>query len=134
MSRKNQFNRLQSHRLKAFNAQSGRCFYCGAEMWLAHPERFASRHRLNKREVARFKCTAEHLVARRDGGTHLQTNIVAACRFCNATRHKFRCAPEPTAYVQHVHRRLTAGRWHPNRYRHLLVGDAVPERPVVDSS
>jgi len=121
MSRK-----LQTNRRKAFLAQSGRCFYCSAEMWLAHPEHFASRHGLTEREARRFKCTAEHLVARCDGGPDAQTNIVAACRFCNSTRHRITCAPEPTAYVQHVQRRLTAGRWHPSRYRHLLVGDAVP--------
>jgi hypothetical protein len=81
-----------SYRRKAFLEQSGRCFYCSAEMWLTHPERFASRHGLSEREAWRFKCTAEHLVARCDGGSDSQTNIVAACRFCNATRHQIRCA------------------------------------------
>lgn len=126
MSRK----KLPTYRRNAFLAQSGRCFYCSAEMWLAHPERFASKHRLSECQARRFQCTAEHLVARCDGGPDSQPNIVAACAFCNATRHKFRCAPEPTAYVRHVHKRLRTGRWHPSRYRHLL---AVPERPAVDA-
>ena len=123
--------RIKTNRRKAFLAQSGRCFYCRAEMWLTHPERFATRHGLSEREARRFKCTAEHLVARCDGGPDSQTNIVAACAFCNATRHKFRRAPEPATYVQHVHRRLSTGRWHPSRYRHLLA--AAPERPAVDA-
>ena len=124
-------SRIKTYRRKAFLEQSGRCFYCNAEMWRTQPERFASRHGPSKREALRFKCTSEHLVARCDGGSDSQTNIVAACAFCNATRHKFRCAPEPTTYAKHVHRRLRTGRWHPSRYRHLLP--AAPERPAVEA-
>ena len=123
--------KLPTYRRNAFLAQSGRCFYCSAEMWLTHPERFASRYGLSEREAWRFKCTAEHLIARRDGGSDTQENIVAACKFCNSTRHQIRCAPEPTTYVQHVRRRLRAGRWHPSKYRHLLP--AAPERSVVEA-
>ena len=78
-------SRIKTHRRKAFLEQSGRCFYCSAEMWLAHPDRFASRYGIREREAWRFKCTAEHLVARCDGGSDSQTNIVAACAVCNAT-------------------------------------------------
>jgi 5-methylcytosine-specific restriction endonuclease McrA len=126
-------SRIKTHRRQAFLEQSGRCFYCSAEMWLTHPERFASRHGLSEREAWRFKCTAEHLVARCDGGPDSQANLVAACQFCNSTRHRFRCAPEPPAYVQHVQRRVRAGRWHPSKYRHLVVGDAAPGRPLVEA-
>lgn len=33
-----------------------------------------------------FKCTAEHLVARREGGMNIQENIVAACWWRNTAR------------------------------------------------
>lgn len=126
-------SRIKTHREKAFVEQSGRCFYCSAEMWLDRPERFASKHGLSERQARRFQCTAEHLVARCDGGPDSQNNIVAACAFCNSTRHKFRCAPEPTAYVKHVQMRLRTGRWHPSRFWQLLPGDAVPDRSVLDA-
>ena len=125
-------SRIKTHRRNAFLEQSGRCFYCSAEMWLTQPDRFASRHGISEREARRFRCTAEHLVARSEGGSDARTNIVAACKFCNSIRHQTRCAPEPTAYVQYVQRRLRAGRWHPSRYRHLVV-DAVRERPAAEA-
>lgn len=119
MSRK----KLPTYRHKAFLAQSKRCFYCGAEMWLTDPKGFSSRYGLSQTEAWRFKCTAEHLVARCDGGADSQANIVAACAFCNATRHRMARAPEPSKYRHHVSQRVSKNRWHPMRYRHLLAGD-----------
>jgi 5-methylcytosine-specific restriction endonuclease McrA len=45
-------------------------------------------------------CTAEHLVARMDGGRDTRDNIVAACRRCNAARHQLGLgpAPDPTTH------------------------------------
>jgi hypothetical protein len=36
---------------------------------------------------------------------------VAACRHCNAHRHRRDRAPEPTTYRQFVQRRIASGRW-----------------------
>ncbi|MDZ7839631.1 MAG: HNH endonuclease signature motif containing protein [Gammaproteobacteria bacterium] len=101
------------HRLAAFHRQDGCCFYCNVQMWIDDPAIFAAKNGLKLTAVSRFQCTAEHLVARQDGGRNTQDNIVAACRFCNNTRHRVPIPPEPDAYRQHVIRRMRSGRWHP---------------------
>src|SRR5688572_10930892 len=113
-------NTLSKNRSKAFKRQQGRCFYCSCLMWLDQPAIFAAKHKFTLREVARFQCTAEHLQARQDGGGNNQSNIVAACLFCNKKRHA-RLEPlsvEP--YKQLVASRLKRSRWHPREYRRLL--------------
>lgn len=89
---------LKSSRIDAYNHQRGRCCYCGNPMWEAAIEpvddakaRFAE-PRLEKwfatpdAQLESFRCTAEHRVARSDGGTDSPDNIVAACMLCNSTR------------------------------------------------
>lgn len=101
---------LKKLRLLAFHTQQGRCFYCGAPMWLK------SAHELGMRpRPSRFlQCTAEHLVARQDGGQDTPENIVAACWLCNLRRHQRRHpAPTPEAYKAMVQRRVGMGKWWP---------------------
>ena len=62
-------------------------------MWSKNPMQFAELHGLREEDAGHFQCTAEHVVARRDGGIE-HRNIVAACRYCNITRHE---ADEPLA-------------------------------------
>lgn len=83
-------SKYSKQRLAAFKNQVGRCFYCGSPMWKGNPEKFASQHNITKKYATRFQCTAEHLVARCDGGKNQKSNIVAACNFCNqnATNEK----------------------------------------------
>jgi 5-methylcytosine-specific restriction endonuclease McrA len=86
-------------RERAFSLQNGFCYYCGLPMgpsaeW---PHRLA--------------CTAEHLVARSDGGGNGPENIVAAHSFCNRVRHARKHPMSPTKYKQHVQGRVAAGRW-----------------------
>jgi len=71
---------LQSLRRRACREQGGRCFYCLRPMG---------------RNV-----TAEHLVARMDGGKDTASNIVAACRRCNEARHALvpGAAPDPETH------------------------------------
>jgi len=97
-------NSLSKKRLAAFQRQQGLCYYCGFPMWL-----------VPQKEVldARLQCTAEHLVARQNGGSDSSDNIVAACRFCNQTRHRTPRPLEPELYRERVSRRVHAGRWHP---------------------
>ena len=81
-------NRIPYLRIRAFERQHGRCFYCDLPMWTQSPTDFSRTYRLSLRQAAQFECTAEHLSARCDRGGDGIKNIVAACRHCNATRHK----------------------------------------------
>ena len=107
-------------RLDAFRKQAGRCYYCGSLMWLDDKEGFAIKHLISISAAAKFKCTAEHLVARCDGGGNSKLNIVAACLFCNNTRHRMKNAPTPNKYKEHIQRRLNKGKWHPRSLQHLV--------------
>lgn len=100
-------------RFAAFDRQGGRCYYCGFQMWRDTPEAFARRHGLSLRQARYFQCTAEHLVARQDGGRDTPSNIAAACQRCNQRRHKRKDVPEPQEYKALVEKRLSKGGWHP---------------------
>ena len=114
-------NSSRKHRLAAFKRQQGHCYYCGLPMWLEKPTAFAKKCGITERESARLQCTAEHLVARQDGGRNSRENIAAACRFCNGTRHRISSPLMPKRYRDHVLRRLRAGKWHPRSFQHLIV-------------
>ena len=114
-------NTLANNRLAAFKRQKGLCYYCHMPMWLVKQSQFASKHGLTKGEVRRLQCTAEHLVARQDGGKNSRNNIVAACRFCNSTRHLIKVPPKPAEYQRHVLNRLLKGKWHPPSIRRLAA-------------
>jgi HNH endonuclease len=90
----------------AFQRQHGRCYYCDFPMWRQSLVSVPA-------ELRRFECTAEHLVPASQGGEEDEGNIVAACRFCNQTRHKSKHALAPPKYREHVQKRLWKGRWHP---------------------
>ena len=107
-------------RLDAFRKQAGRCYYCGSLMWLDDKEGFAIKHLISISAAAKFNCTSEHLVARCDGGGNSKLNIVAACLFCNNTRHRMKNAPTPNKYKEHIQRRLNKGKWHPRSLQHLV--------------
>lgn len=111
---------FSKQRLAAFKKQSGRCYYCGSFMWLKNCSKFAIEHNISESEAARFQCTAEHLLARCDGGNNSSENIVAACRFCNGTRHKRKTPLVPQKYRSYIHKRLQLGKWHPHKLHHLL--------------
>ncbi|ATS62678.1 MULTISPECIES: HNH endonuclease [Xanthomonas] len=106
--------RLKSLRISAFQAQSGRCFYCGLPMWLASPNELG----LRPGSARPYQCTAEHLVARQDGGLDVPGNVVAAHTRCNQRRHnRPGTAPSPTAFRALVMRRVSAGKWWPQNQR-----------------
>jgi 5-methylcytosine-specific restriction endonuclease McrA len=56
-------------------------------MWQEGKKKFAEKYGISELAATRFQCTAEHLKARSDGGSNDTNNIVAACYFCNHTRH-----------------------------------------------
>ena len=108
-------NRIFRHRDAAAERQAGRCFYCFVLMCRINPSDFAASCGLSLAQVIRLRCTAEHLIARQDGGGNASSNIVAACWHCNQARHRRKQPPNPLAYRSLVMRRVRAGRWHPNR-------------------
>lgn len=113
-------NSISKHRLAAFKRQKGRCYYCGLPMWLKQPRELAARFRISEGALSRLRCTAEHLLARKDGGADSGDNIVAACLFCNKTRHRISSQPDPIRYREHVRHRLRAGKWHPRSVRNSV--------------
>jgi len=123
-------SRIQTRRRQAFQRQHGRCFYCSVAMWLMSPTELAG-DMAEHPAYARLRCTAEHLVARCDGGGNGSENIVAACAHCNATRHKRKRPPAPSAYRNEVQARVRRGAWHqPWVHQRGLVGLACARQPL----
>ncbi|WP_447751601.1 HNH endonuclease [Pseudomonas nicosulfuronedens] len=106
---------IQTIRTKAFQRQAGRCTYCGCPMWQSSPEHFAQQHQVTRKQASAFRCTAEHLHARCDGGTDAAGNIAAACYWCNSRRHQAKRPLSPEAYRAKVQQRMGKGRWHAAR-------------------
>jgi len=105
---------LQKSRLAAFHAQGHRCYYCGSRMWLSDPAELG--RNASGGAAALLRCTAEHLVAKSEGGANGRANIVAACYWCNSRRHAGRGpARAPAEHRAHVRRRMASGRWLPMR-------------------
>lgn len=104
---------IKSLRSKAYSRQAGCCHYCGFPMWQSDPTVFAQSYALTLPQARRFQCTAEHVMARQDGGKDELSNIVAACWFCNHTRHA-RKKPLPyPAFKNLVTVRVGKDKWHP---------------------
>ena len=116
---------ISKNRGCAYSEQHKRCFYCSAPMWISNPDAFAAKHSISTKEIQRFRCTAEHLRARADGGLNTRENIVAACTFCNSRRHRRAKPLTPLKYRSLVRDRIRAGRWHPQRFHHLLNRKAI---------
>lgn len=108
-------NKLQRLRRQAFIEQGGCCFYCSNRIWERDGQTFAHINGIAVRLCRHLRCTAEHLLARKDGGKVVSTNIVAACLWCNSRRHRGRHdnAPEPAVYKRWVRMQVARSRWHP---------------------
>lgn len=111
-------NRRQILRRKAGKNQGWQCYYCQQPMWETNPKIFSARYRVSRRAALLFRCTAEHLVARCDGGRDTEENIVAACHYCNRTRHRKKGPKDAVSYGKFVRSRMKQGRWHPVRLTH----------------
>jgi len=105
-------NNIARHRHNSYIAQAGRCCYCAYPMWENNPELFARTNNISLPQAKRFKCTAEHLIARKDGGKDEAANIVAACLWCNLKRHNRKLDLSPQAFRGLVQRRTSKGLWH----------------------
>ncbi len=91
---------LQILRTHACKAQGGRCYYCNRPMWTSNARAFAKLLGISRKQALPLRCTAEHLIARQDGGTDAQDNIVAACYACNHERHELPLAPTPREWAK----------------------------------
>ncbi|MBA3864252.1 MAG: restriction endonuclease [Erythrobacter sp.] len=92
--------------------QKETCFYCCQPIWCENHSDFASRFGITEQSAKRLQATAEHLLARSEGGTDALDNVVAACWFCNTQRHRSKRPLSPEAYIKKVRSRLDKGRWH----------------------
>lgn len=81
-------------------------------MWLGASDDFARVYGLSPSQARLFRCTAEHLHARCQGGGDQHPNIVAACWWCNSRRHRAKVALGPTRYKARVEALVRRGRWH----------------------
>jgi len=99
-------------RNRQMRAQNGLCYYCEQPMWLQNINGFCNQYGISRDQAFALKCTAEHLVARQDGGLDTDENIVAACHFCNQARHESEKAKTADNFMVHVREELNAGRWH----------------------
>ncbi|WP_366856998.1 HNH endonuclease [Methylophaga sp.] len=81
-------------------------------MWINDAASFSQRYKLTLKQAHLFKCTGEHLIAFYEGGASNQSNIVAACYYCNSRRHKPKEPLSPERYKQKVLRRMRSGKWH----------------------
>jgi hypothetical protein len=115
--------RIVKYRQKAFSEQAGRCYYCMVPVWDHSPEAFTSLHSISRRLAPLLRCTAEHLHPKGAGGRDTASNIVAACAFCNQTRHRARIPLEPMAFLRRVRSRMMKRRWHSAAVHRLLRGD-----------
>lgn len=105
-------NKLVKIRNRKMSAQKGCCFYCNQPMWTERFSHYCEKHKLSHKQAVSFQCTAEHLLARSDGGKDIATNIVAACKFCNQTRHRAQSPLNPAEYLKRVSARVSIGKWH----------------------
>jgi len=80
-------------------------------MWESDPASYAVEHNITIPQANLLRCTAEHLLARTDGGKDQADNIVAAHLWCNRKRHARKLAPTPREYRHLVQQRLSKGRW-----------------------
>jgi len=113
-------------RSEAFRRQAGRCHYCDVLMWMDDGPSFARTHSMSVQQAEWLRCTAEHLLARQDGGKDSADNIVAACLRCNRMRHQgWKKALPAERFVKHVRQMLSRKVWHRSQVfeRGLIAGD-----------
>lgn len=102
---------IAKQRHQAAVRQSFHCYYCGFPMWESSPAQLMFQYSFTSAEVRSLQCTGEHLHPRSDGGSDHASNIVAACKRCNSTRHKTPIVLNPDQYQKKVQKRISKGRW-----------------------
>lgn len=84
------------------------CWICRLPMWEGGRRSFSKLYGIALKEANLFVRTAEHLIARQDGGPNTRRNIVAACWECNQGRHAgcSSSAPSPGEHRRDVQKRV----------------------------
>jgi hypothetical protein len=101
----------------AAQSQNWRCHYCELPMG-GKGSPYAKAVPLEKKHL---RMTAEHLLARQDGGADTKNKIVAAHTFCNQHRHRSKRPKSPTEFATHVKSRLAKKQWFVPPDRKLLI-------------
>ena len=100
-------------RTRACRRQAGHCIYCECLMWQgSNIDAFCAQHDLDPEHAQQLRCTAEHLLARCDGGSNAASNIAAACLYCNLKRHACRKAKASHNYARYVRAQMRKNQWH----------------------
>lgn len=99
-------------RTRACEEQNGLCIYCAYPMLIGDCASYAHRYGITIPQARQLECTAEHLIACKDGGRNEHANVAAACRLCNFRRHARRRPPCADQYLALVRRRVSKGKWH----------------------
>ncbi|MEX1670340.1 HNH endonuclease [Zhongshania guokunii] len=103
---------ISKFRAIAFSAQSGKCFYCKSPMWLGDGLlEFSALNGVSIKQARLLRCTAEHVVAKQDGGKNERANIVAACSYCNHTRHRSKRPLSADQYAKKISQKCQKKRW-----------------------
>lgn len=82
-------------------------------MWLDSPAEFIHRFGISAKQALHFQCTAEHRIAKQDGGTDSAANIAGACLACNHRRHARKYPLTLDQYLARVRVQVAARKWHP---------------------
>ena len=114
---------IKRFRTLAFQAQQGRCYYCGAPMWLNDPDPFRRTFGCTRGQLPSLRATAEHLVAQCDGGKNSRSNIVAAHYLCNRRRHQPPKALSADRYRERVARLMAQGSWFAASFRSRFLAE-----------
>lgn len=110
----------RTKRGKLFDEQGGRCCYCETPMWetvKGLPKRidsarpFMQLHSIPYHQARLLLCTVEHLIGRKDGGSHDPSNLAAACQHCNSKRFGVKYDIDPFAYKQYVMKQMRRDTW-----------------------
>lgn len=80
-------------------------------MWNKEPSEVLKKYNVSIKNLVHFKCTGEHLIAHSEGGSAKQSNIVAACLFCNFKRHQRKKRPNDIQFQNYVMYRVKSGKW-----------------------
>ncbi len=102
---------LKKPRTIAHFHQNGRCYYCNKPMWIKNPSEINNKCKITPKQARLLQCTGEHLVSHSDGGNISSSSIVAACWFCNQSRHGRVKPISAEEFKLYVSKRINSGKW-----------------------
>jgi HNH endonuclease len=100
-------NKIAKYRNAAASKQNWICYYCEKPMG----GKGSPFYKLTSENNSNLSATAEHLLARQDGGPDSPDNIVATHKICNRRRHICKQPKLPKYHLMHVRRCVLRGGW-----------------------